>query len=456
MKRRAYTWKSKLSILEEFDVDGTSLKSVARKHDLSPKCLRRWRQQRSGVMTTVSILCDSTSRHQFLNRRSLHPGRKPKTINSTLGIILKMYRDLRDQDRVVTLNLLAAELKRLDPGARNVTMPALRRRINRHLIKFGVVRRRVTRVAQNTRHDMTVKAGYVAFVNEGIKAGKYRACDIVNIDETNIDFDLVSGATLAGRGDRTVACATTGSSNRCTVMLGVTMDGEKLPPFVIFKGANTSRSKIMKEFDSVESRSKFGYPEGMFYTVQAKAWMDKARMHDWIDTVWSPYTKDTRRGGRDTYLLMDEFSVHLMGEINHKINKLGTETEFVPGGYTGCVQVLDKGVNKPFKHYAREEFESWMVSNGSRKKPTRGEVSQWIKMAWDKVTTATIINSWKSIGHKAGDEEDDETIIQNDQQVEDEQGGQEEQDSDYDDGGDLPLEEEPLFRWSNLMEVTEV
>jgi hypothetical protein len=69
---------------------------------------------------------------------------------------------------------------------------------------------------------------------------------------------------------------------------------------------------------------------------------------------------------------MDEFSVHLMGEINHKINKLGTETEFIPGGYTGCVQVLDKGVNKPFKHYARDEFESWMVSNGSRKKPTRG------------------------------------------------------------------------------------
>jgi hypothetical protein len=81
----------------------------------------------------------------------------------------------------------------------------------------------------------------------------------------------------------------------------------KLPPFVIFKGAKTSCSKIMKEFDSVESWSKFGYPEGMFYTVQSKAWMDKARMHDWIDTVWSPYTKGTRRGGRDTYLLMDEF-----------------------------------------------------------------------------------------------------------------------------------------------------
>jgi hypothetical protein len=117
--------------------------------------------------------------------------------------------------------------------------------------------------------------------------------------------------------------------------------------------------------------------------------------------------------------------------------------------------VLDKGVNKPFKHYDREEFESWMVSNGSRKKPTRGEVSQWIKMARDKVTAATIVNTWKSIGHKAGDKEDGETIIQNNKQEEYEQGWQDEQDSDYDDGEDLPLEKEPLLRWSNLMEVND-
>jgi hypothetical protein len=66
----------------------------------------------------------------------------------------------------------------------------------------------------------------------------------------------------------------------------------------------------------------------------------------------------TCRGGRHKYLIIDDFSVHLMGDINRNINKLGTETEFVPGGYTVCVRVLDKCVNKPFKLYAIEEFES--------------------------------------------------------------------------------------------------
>jgi hypothetical protein len=92
----------------------------------------------------------------------------------------------------------------------------------------------------------------------------------------------------------------------------------------------------------------------MFYTVQVNAWMDKAKMHDWIDTLWNPYTNHTYRGGRAMYLLRDEFSVHVMGAINHNMNKLCTETEFVPGGYTGCVQVPDKGMNKPFKHGFRE------------------------------------------------------------------------------------------------------
>jgi hypothetical protein len=136
-----------------------------------------------------------------------------------------------------------------------------------------------------------------------INIGNYKACDVVNIDDTNVGFDLASGTTLAGRGKRTIGCANTGSS-------GVTMDGEKRPPFIIYKGANTSRSLIKREWKDLEARQKFGYPEGQVYTVQAKAWMNEQAMMKWVDEVWGPYTKDPQRDGRDTYLLQDEFSVH--------------------------------------------------------------------------------------------------------------------------------------------------
>jgi hypothetical protein len=149
--------------------------------------------------------------HQFLNHRYLHPKSNPNTVDDTLDIFLMMHRELRERDQVATLNLLAAEFKRLDPGPMAVTMADLPLLISRHLLKFGVVRRCVTSMAQNTHHAMTVNAGYVAFVNGCFNAGKYHACDIVNINETNIDFDLASGATSAGRGKRIIGCATNGS-----------------------------------------------------------------------------------------------------------------------------------------------------------------------------------------------------------------------------------------------------
>jgi hypothetical protein len=83
---------------------------------------------------------------------------------------------------------------------------------------------------------------------------------------------------------------------------------------------------------------------------------------------------------------MDEFWFHLMSSFCNNINKCGTEVELIPVGYMGCLQILDKGVNKPFKGYLRDEFEMWMMANYSRRKTMRTEVAQWISIAWSKVS----------------------------------------------------------------------
>jgi hypothetical protein len=192
----------------------------------------------------------------------MHQGIAPWTEKDTLQKILTMYRELRDRDRIVTLNLLDEELKRLGRSVQGLCLGAIRRRIWRHIKKHGVVRRRVTHVAQNTRYEQSVIQCWVSYVNRSIKIGNYKACDVVNIDETNIDFDLASGTTLAGCGERTIGSATTGPSARCTVLCGVAMDGEKLLPFLIYKGENTSHSFIKREWKDLKARQNVGYPEG--------------------------------------------------------------------------------------------------------------------------------------------------------------------------------------------------
>ena len=52
---------------------------------------------------------------------------------------------------------------------------------------------------------------------------------------------MEGGLTLAEKVDKTVSLKTTGTSMRCTVLLRVTMNGEKLTPLVVFKGKPDGR-----------------------------------------------------------------------------------------------------------------------------------------------------------------------------------------------------------------------
>jgi hypothetical protein len=70
----------------------------------------------------------------------------------------------------------------------------------------------------------------------------------VNIDETSIINDLyVSSFTLKKPGARrTIGMKkTSGTSGRCTVLLGVTFSGEKIPLFILFK-KGTSDGQISR------------------------------------------------------------------------------------------------------------------------------------------------------------------------------------------------------------------
>jgi hypothetical protein len=127
--------------------------------------------------------------------------------------------------------------------------------------------------------------------------------------------------------------------------------------------------------------------------------MDQTHFLDWNTRVWTPFTQRPEASGHGSYMIMDEFKLHLMGNCLNAIQNTGTEVYFVIGGYTGCVQIPDKGVNRPFKSYAREEFENWMLTNISSCHPTRGEVASWVNTAWKKITKETIKNTWKSVGH---------------------------------------------------------
>ena len=111
--------------------------------------------------------------------------------------------------------------------------------------------------------------------------------------------------------------------------------------------------------------------------------------------MWKPFT--VAKGNKITLLMVDQFAVHSMPTVKKAIENCGTLLEFIPKGYTSCLQVCDIGLNKPFKDYMRSAVNEWMVLNDAGTRPDRPTVSNWINHAWQKITQRTITNTWAHI-----------------------------------------------------------
>lgn len=162
------------------------------------------------------------------------------------------------------------------------------KRLRRLFKREKIVLRRVTHTSQRINTDGVMKADFVDMVNEEILKAGYELDCVVNIDETNINFDMVTASTFERASTKTVSMKET-SALRCTVLLGVSLAGQKLKPFVIFKGRRNG--KIDRELKS--------FPSDCIYAVQEKAWIDKDTFNDWTNEVWALHVN-----GRPSYLLV--------------------------------------------------------------------------------------------------------------------------------------------------------
>ena len=143
-----------------------------------------------------------------------------------------MFDTLRAPGHIVSVMMLTVETKRI-PWA-PVSLHVLSKHVACWLVSVGIVQWHVTHIAQNTWHCEIAMQGLTNYINSQFVLGQYRQNCVVNIDETTTFFDMEDGLTLAEKGDKAVSLSTTGTSMRCSVLLGVTMNGKKLTLFVVF------------------------------------------------------------------------------------------------------------------------------------------------------------------------------------------------------------------------------
>ena len=74
-----------------------------------------------------------------------------------------------------------------------------------------------------------------------------------------------------------------------------------------------------------------GIPASLKYVSQDKAWVDQSVFKHWIMEIMEILAPFALKNGKPAYILMDEFSFHLMSSCYNQIKDCGTEIDFLIG-----------------------------------------------------------------------------------------------------------------------------
>jgi hypothetical protein len=117
-------------------------------------------------------------------------------------------------------------------------------------------------------------------------------------------FDTPRKYTVDAKGANEVKIRSTGyEKQRVTVMLCITADGHKLPPYIILNSKTIPKNEI--------------FPKDVIVSAQRNGWMKVDLMEYWVKIVWE------RRPGAlsnpPSMLVLDVFRGHLSDELKFKL-----------------------------------------------------------------------------------------------------------------------------------------
>ena len=163
------TLKEKKVIVDEAYSQDKNIRPTALKYSVQPNQIRRWKKTLDSILRQED-LSDSRLQH-ILELKSTQTGRPKKDQDEVYSKLKEFYDERRSNDRIVTVNMLYYEMKRLTGTESPKT--AIVQRIYRFMAREQIVKRRITHVAQNTRHETDIIDGFVNYVNGQIVCGKF-------------------------------------------------------------------------------------------------------------------------------------------------------------------------------------------------------------------------------------------------------------------------------------------
>jgi hypothetical protein len=127
-------------------------------------------------------------------------------------------------------------------------------------------------------------------------------------------------------------------------------------------------------------------------------------MTKWIDLMLVKW-KNVKPPRAVQTLILDDYRIHIMGNIINQMQSLGIEVIHIPAGSTYLCQPIDVGINKTIKSRMRDKWEDWMtdgkgIVDGAAKKLSRKLVAEWVLDVYNNFPAQTARNAWMKQGYE--------------------------------------------------------
>ena len=363
---------------------GESLKSISRHHNIQPCQLRDWRRNVGRLSRAKKSL------------KSLHKGFRGR-LHAHEEELVAWVLEMRDQGIPLCYKHIVLQAIAMDNAFGELSFESQYHAVRRLCVRNGITIRRVTHTAQADPQDaIDLALQWIGYIRPIVAAPNVGKRWVINMDQSPIWFSMHPKTTLDLRGVATVSGRRTcETGTRFTCTLAISANGDKLRPFLIFKGTKDGDIAI-REFPTNPNRV------AVDLCCQKSAWQDEDNMLRWIDKALVPYLQEKAQGA-PAFLMLDQFSVHWTAGVQQRLGDLGVGCEKIPAGCTGLVQPIDVGVGKPFKDRVRgawwTSMKEALPNTHVSAKDQRSRAIQWVRDSWDAIPPEAVVrNAWKKGG----------------------------------------------------------
>ena len=287
--------------------------------------------------------------------------------------------------------------------------------LNRHwceslMKRMGLTKRKATKASRALPENFPQqKHDYLTAIADQVKEHDIPNSMVVNFDQTGINIIPSSDWTMDNQGTKQVKVTGLGDKRQVTLVLACAMDGELLPPQVIYQGKTD------------KSHPSFDFPANWDIHHSPNHWSNSSTMERYAEKILLPHFERARERlqlppNQWGLAIFDMFKAHQMPSFTKMLHDSYIKVKFVPARCTSELQPLDLAGNKEFKDALRNQFSSWyadqvldQLESPSDSNPYHVDLrltyikplhARWMLRAWEELHSKPncILRGWSMAG----------------------------------------------------------